>query len=195
MKVNYVGIIGGILAFISLILPWWTLTLSGISMGIPVSVDVLIYPYGGTVSFMGSTISVPMSTWFGSSALALIVIGGILGIIGSIIPAKRKTLIAGGVLALISIIIFAAGLQIQLSALGGASIPIPDGLSITMPAIGLFGSGAIEIMGVSLNYTCYLSFGFWIALIASILMLAATKKAEVIPPPPTPVTAPVPPPP
>ncbi|MEM2568144.1 MAG: hypothetical protein QXH20_06735 [Candidatus Bathyarchaeia archaeon] len=74
MKVNYVGIIGGILAFISLALPWWTMSMS-ISVGgeIPIpgsySVDASIYPYKGTVSasIMGIPVSmdIPVNVWYG----------------------------------------------------------------------------------------------------------------------------------
>ncbi|MEM0007007.1 MAG: hypothetical protein QXR89_01905 [Candidatus Bathyarchaeia archaeon] len=204
MKVNYVGIIGGILAFISLALPWWTMNMS-ISAGgeIPIpgpySVDISIYPYKGTVSasIMGIPISMDISinVWYGWAALVLVVVGGILGILGSIISGNKVMLVVGGILALLSIIIFAAGLQIELSQ--GMSIPPPTGTGtpLQLPALGLFSSGSFVLMDVPVNYSTYLSFGFWIALIAAILMFVAMRKAEKVAPPPTPVEAPAPPPP
>lgn len=188
MKVNYIGIIGGILAFISLALPWWTLSLSGTYMGITATIDLSLYLYKVTASAMGFAMDMPFTSWYNLLCLALVIIGGILGIIGSIILVKgKRVLVIGGLLALISIIMFAVGLQIGLST--GYSYG-----TISIPPIPLFGSGTLSMMGITYNYTCYLSFGFWIALVASILMFAASKKAEAIPPPPPPTTAPAPPP-
>ncbi|MEM2971204.1 MAG: hypothetical protein QW270_02110 [Candidatus Bathyarchaeia archaeon] len=100
MKPNYIGIIGGILAFVSLALPWWTMTMSSTFMGITYSVDVSVYPYQAKASAMGVSATVAMELWFGWAALALIILGGILGIVGSVMPAKGKTVIViGGVLA------------------------------------------------------------------------------------------------
>jgi len=182
LRLNYIGIIGGILAFISLALPWWTLTLSGQAMGVPISIsaDFSVYPYKSAVSFMGFSMDIPMNFWFGSTTLALVILGGILGIIGSIILDKGKTVLAiGGVLTLLSIIVFAAGLQSEFSKAGGLSIPspVPGGEPLEIPTIGLFSSGTWNIMGTTVNYSSYLSFGFWLALIAAIIIFVAMKKA------------------
>jgi len=196
LRLNYIGIIGGILAFISLALPWWTLTLSGQAMGIPISADFSVYPYKGAVSFMGFSMDIPMNVWFGSTALVLVILGGILGIVGSIILDKGKAVLAiGGVLTLLSIIVFATGLQSEFSKAEGFSIPIPaGGGSLEIPAIGLFSSGTWDIMGTTVNYSSYLSFGFWLALIAAIIIFAAVKKAVPAAVAPTPATPPPPPP-
>lgn len=194
MRPNYIGIIGGILAFISLALPWWTMTISSGAMGITVSGDVSIYPYRASVSALGMAMDIPMEIWFGWIALALIILGGILGLVGSIIPTRGKMVLAlGGVFALLSIIVFAVGLQTELSK--GFGIPG----TVTFPGIGLFSSGSFDIVSygeitVTLSYSTYLSFGFWLALIAAIIMFVAMKKAAeagpitpmapVAPPPP-----------
>ncbi len=199
MRLNYIGIVGGVLAFISLALPWWTMTLSGSISGIPISisVDVSIYPYKGTVSAspMGVPMSldIPMNAWYGLAALVLIVVGGILGIVGSIMHAREKMMLAaGGALALLSILIFAVGLQSEL--LSGMSTPLPMGMgTFQLPGIWLFSSGTFNFMGMPINYSTYLSFGFWIALVAAIIMFAAVKKAEEVAPTPTPMAAPPPP--
>jgi hypothetical protein len=191
LRLNYIGIVGGILAFISLALPWWTLTLSAMGM----SVNVSAYPYKATASFMGLSMDIPMEAWYGSAALVLIILGGILGILGSVMPAKGKSILAiGGVLALLSIIIFAAGLQGELSK--GLTIPSPTtgGSSLPLPEIGLFSSGTWTMPGVPvpMNYTSYLSFGFWLALVAAIIIFAAIKKAVLTPAVPTPAAPPPP---
>jgi len=185
-KINYVGIIGGILAFISLALPWWTMNLST-SAVIPISIDISIYLYKGAVSFMGFMLDLPISVWYGWSTLAFIVLGSILGILGSIISDKGKVMLgAGGALILLSMLIFAVALQIEL--LKGISIPslTGTGTSLQLPGITLFSSGSLNIMETQINYSNYLSFGFWLALIATIIMFISLRKARVVTPPPPP---------
>lgn len=164
MKPNYIGIIGGILAFVSLALPWWTMTVS--IMGISMSADLYLYKSG-----TDTTVEIGLE-WYCWAALALVLLGGILGIVGSVTEYGKKLLIGGGALALLSIIIFAVGLQMDLSG----------------TPVGLFSS--VTYMGAS--YSTYLSFGFWIALVAAIMMFIAPKKAPVetvpAPPPPPPPT-------
>lgn len=170
MKVNYVGIIGGILAFISLILAWWTVTFS--YSGVPISLDASLYLYQFTAVGIPLTTGVPWYCWV---AFALVVVGGMLGIVGSVTKFGKRFIAVGGALVLLSIIVFVAGFQVSgLSFLG-------------MSGIGLFSSGVL-ISGVfSLNYTSYLSFGFWLALVSAIVLFVAIRmhpKEEVVPAPP-----------
>jgi hypothetical protein len=178
LKPNIIGIVGGILAFISLALPWWTMSVS--SFGI--SVGVSVYPYMAGASEIG--LSTGISLWYGWVALTLIIVGGLLGIVGSVKPDKRKLLLVGGVLALVSIIIFAVGLQLDF-----LSIPSTE----VSPALALFGGSSISVSGYDISYFAYLSFGFWIALVAAIVMFVASRKkpaeAAVAPPPPPPPAA------
>jgi len=175
LRPNFIGIVGGILAFISLALPWWTFTMSFSYPGGSYSADLSAYLYQVTINsnipdFPSGTTS--PDVWWCSVALALVVIGGLLGIIGSIVtPFGDKLLIGGGVLTLLSAVIFAAGLQGDLAKVAGITSMIP-GMSI-----GLFSSGSLNFMGATLSYSTYLSFGFWIAIVAAILMFVAFKKA------------------
>ena len=84
---------------------------------ISMSAGVSIYPYQATASAMGASAIVTMELWFGWAALAFIVITGIAGIVGSLIVGKNGKIIltVAGILALLSIIIFAIGLQNELS--------------------------------------------------------------------------------
>ena len=175
MKINYVGIVAGIIAFISLALPWWTMTMSAEVMGIRVSSDVSVYLYQVTASAMGASVTVTMELWYGWAALALIVIAGIAAIVGSLIIGRtgKMILIVGGILALLSIIIFAAGLQGELS-----KAPPVSGF----PAVDLFSSGSWGFMGVSMDYSSYLSFGFWTALVATIIAFISLGKHPIAPP-------------
>lgn len=184
MKPNYIGIVGGILAFISLALPWWTMSMSSSIMTMSYSVDVSVYPYQAKASAMGMSITFTMELWFGWVALVLVVLGGLLGILGSLLSNQRKRLlISGGVLALLSIVIFAIGLQNEL-----LKAPVVPGF----PTVGLFSSSSYDYLGASMNYSTYLSFGFWLALVAAIIMFIASMRKPVeaapqpSPPPPAP---------
>jgi len=151
LKPNYIGIVGGILAFVGVALPWWTISAS--AAGITMSADLYLYQVSG----MGMTIGV--NEWYCWAALALGALGGVLGIVGSVTEYGKKLLIGGGALALIAIIIFAVGLQMQLSG----------------TPYGLFSSGTIG----GASFSTYLTFGFWIALVAAIVMFVASRKQPV----------------
>ena len=172
MKVNIIGIIGAILAFITLALPWWTCTISAGAMGMTLSFDVTVSLYEAKATAMGMSQTAPLDIWYGKVALALIIVAGILAIVGSVTRFGKKLLAGGGVLALISIIVFAVGLNDDLSR----TSPVPNAPS-GFPQIGLFSSGSFDYMGFSYSYSSYLTYGFWLALIAAILMFVAIVKA------------------
>jgi hypothetical protein len=178
LKPNYVGIVGGILAFISLVLPWWAISVSSSAMGQTFSGGASVYPYQATATAMGVSETVSMNLWFGWIALVLVVIGGLLGLIGSVVTAGRRMLLAvGGLLLLLSIMVFAVGLQNEISN---------ENLATGFPTgAALFSSSSYNYGAVSMNYSTYLSFGFWLALVAAIIMFAASvrKPVEAIPQP------------
>ena len=95
--------------------------------------------------------------------------GALIEISASIILSKARVILAaGGILVLLSTIVFAAGLENDLSK----------------TIVGLF---------TGPPYVTYLSFGFWLALTGAIVMLAASmKKPKAIAPqlflPPPPLT-------
>lgn len=187
MKLNYVGIVGGILAVVSLALPWWTMSVSSSALGSTFSMDASMYPYQATATAMGVSEIVSINLWFGWAALALVVIGGLLGLVAGVITARRTLLAVGGLLVLLSIIVFAAGLQNEISN-GTLATGFPTG-------VGLFSSSSYNYMGLSMSYSTYLSFGFWLALVAAIVMfVASTRKiVETVPQPssvPTPTAPP-----
>jgi predicted lysophospholipase L1 biosynthesis ABC-type transport system permease subunit len=186
LKPNIIGIVGAIISFVSLAVPWWTTTMSVNPSVMGFSRSVSIYPYQASVSSGGASTTVQLNTWYGWVAFALIVVGGLLGLAGSLMRGARVILAAGGVLALFSIVVFAAGLQDDLSN----KTVVPG-----WPAVGLFSIGNL---GGS-SYTAYLSFGFWLALVGAIVMVAASLRkpqaggvspATPAPAPPTPPPAP-----
>ena len=173
------GIVGGILAFVSLVVPWWTVSVDvhtavgSVFMG---QASVYLYQATAVATVAGSTNSEPvfMNLWFGWVALALVVIGGWLGLAGSVTKrVQGRTLLAlSGSLIIFSIIVFAAGLQYQITD-GTWASGFPTGLGI-----GLFSSGShqFDIFGSSENYFSYLSFGFWLALVAGVMMFMALRR-------------------
>jgi hypothetical protein len=175
LKPRYLGIAGAIIAFVSYALPWWTTTLS-------LGVSYSLYVNEAAASFPAS-----MNLWYAWTALAVIIIGGVLGILGSLVQSTRLVLLVGGMLALLSVAIFAVGLQNQLSDLGSSfwGLTFSGG-----PTVGLFSSGSYS----GVDYATYLSFGFWLALISAILMLAACRKRPVTIGPTAQPPQPVPPP-
>jgi hypothetical protein len=169
LKQNILGIVGAIIAFISLVLPWWTMIVSFSAF----SYSYSIYPYQAS-SALGIDI------WYGWAALVLVLIGGVLGVAGSLAQRTKMILVIGGLLVLLSIIIFAVGLQNALSQ---------SAVAMVYRNVSLFSSGSF----LDANYTTFLSFGLWLALIATIVMLAASRiklEASVQPavpqPPPSP---------
>jgi hypothetical protein len=166
LRRNISGIIGGILAFVSLALPWWTMSVSNsLATYGNLSFDVSVYPYMAGMS--GLDVSGGLSLWYGWVALALIIIGGLISIVSSLQRGRAKILSIGGALVLFSILIFAVGLQIDF-----LNVPSTEGT----PAFALFGSGSLSESGYNVSYTAYLSFGFWLALAAAIVLLIASRK-------------------
>jgi len=149
--VNILGIVSAILMFVSLILPWWTLTVEG--------------GYGaGTTSFflIGPSPSLPANSaifaiWL---ALGLVVVSGISSLVGSVKVGARSALLWGGILAALSVVIFAIGLQVFISGV--------------FLRVSLFYSGPFD---GGYTASAYLSFGFWLALVAVIMAIAAYRRS------------------
>jgi hypothetical protein len=159
LKLNYIGIVGAIIAFISLALPWWTASAS--YSGIGLTYNWNLYDAG--------TIGAGMNLWYNWVALLLVVLAGILGLAGSIMQNGKKILMGGGLLAVLAIIIFPVGLQMDLSS--------------NNSPFGLFSSTSVS----GYSYSTYLSFGFWLALVSAIIMLVAAMRTTKTSPTPSPV--------
>jgi hypothetical protein len=171
LKLNFIGIIGGILGFVSLALPWWTITASYGAF----STDISVYLYQAT--YLGRSMSIPNEFWYAWAALALVLVGSVLALTGSVITAKRRVLLSlGGVLVLVGVVLFPIALQLNIpnaAVLLGADAP---------PGLGVFSSGSYSLGPFSANYVTYLTLGFWIALVGCILMfVAASRKVPAEP--------------
>jgi hypothetical protein len=172
-RLNYVGILGGIVAFASLFVPWWTATatvpvtsLGTIKLYYPL--EFSLYLYEASASFVANPALytnkvVTLALWFCWVTLALAALAGILAVVGSVRPGKGKwILVIGGLVALVSIVVFAVGLEIELIATG-------SGLDLFDTITGSWGT-----------LSTYLSLGFWSALIAGAIMLFAASRSSLI---------------
>jgi len=160
------GRTGGIMIIVSLFLPWWTFFL--ISGAGSAFAGVWLFGgwiYGGGLSIGGFTSELAV-------AAALVIVSGALGIIST---RDRKFSLVGGALGLLGALVF----LLKLSDVSG-------GL-----AIGSVFFGAQSAAGDSAFW--FLSFGFWLAIASSIIMLLAKPTIpEVRAPPAVPAAAPPP---
>jgi hypothetical protein len=179
-KPELLGIVGGVIALLSLALPWWTVTFSWNMMGIAQNQTwVLVYLFQAIAGLSGHYNFPPSShvdLWFGWIALGLLVVGGLLGILGGL-RQRVKMILVGGLLVLASMTVFAVGLQNELW-----KGPIdPWGF----PVSGLFSSGIavsrtlIPLPLEGITYMAYLTYGFWIALASAVIMFAAPMVKRV----------------
>jgi hypothetical protein len=165
-KLNYLGILGAIVAFASLTMPWWNITaiipIMGLGNSTVIDFPLYLYSTSANIIVNPSTLVVSLDLWFCWATLPLVASAGIFAIVGSIAIRKgNRILLVGGVVGLFSIVIFAIGLQTELSALG-------SGLDLFTMASGPWGM-----------LTAYLSYGFWGALVASVAMLVAATRGSV----------------
>ena len=151
-----IGMVASALVFASLVLPWWTASLTG--YGIVFSVSMYLY------SPNVSTPDVQMTNSWVWLVFALAMTCGLLGLAGSVGEKEinQKLLIGGGLLMILSLFVFAGG--VQLLVVGNVVMGAPSALFFSSSYDGF-------------SYLCYLSYGFWLAMAAAILMFFASTKA------------------
>jgi len=182
-----------------LLLPWWIMPISS-TVTVPyygewrVHGDISVYTYDArmTMEAMGlketESIVDGVSIWYGYVALVLIIIAGIAAIGGSLTIGKegKYLLIVAAIVALLSIIIFAVGLQNELSK--GVEPGYPQLRLISRESS--FSTYVPEVGSVvEFHYSTYLTFGFWLALAAALIALLASDKHPMAPPPSPPPPA------
>lgn len=93
--------------------------------------------------------------------MALVIVGGILAIVGSVLTMSKAKLmlLGGGVLDLLSLVVFVLGFSAAPS--GGTC----GGYSLIFCSQSLSGA----------SVSAYLTYGYWIALVAGILSIVAMK--------------------
>jgi hypothetical protein len=168
LKADFASVAGGLLAVSSLAFPWWTVSVVFRTMGIAHDPGYMsLYLYRADATATGWSRNSHLNLSFGWITLALVVSAGLLGILGGLRGRTRMVLI-GGSCAIASVTVFVASLQSELSN----GPVVPWGFIVT----AVFSSATINQEYLSsVSYTAYLSFGFWIALAAAVILLTSAK--------------------
>jgi hypothetical protein len=174
LKLNYLGIIAGIVAFVSLFLPWFTIELWTRNLSNPMNFVAGLYQLTGTVE--GVAKSIFLVLWFNGGAFILMLIAGLLSLAAGIFIKKHQEMIFLGscALALIAIGIFGYGLINSNFAIA----EINPGYVISQFPEGSFGMSADESMLYSYDYSWTMGMGFWLALASAVLTLLAALMSK-----------------
>jgi len=154
MKVNYLGIIAGVIVLTCLLLPWYTVTTTNTTpTGTTETTSFTVYLYQVTTTVNGVEQATQLHVWLGLSTLILLSVTGVGCIVGSLRNGRkgRLMLVFTGILALVSVMTF--GLALHQNNLA-PQFSVPDYTAST------FRSG-----------TWQMASGFWIALSAGVLNL------------------------
>lgn len=148
-------------------MPWWNVTASVNFAGAGNStlMEYSLYLYGASAGVLVNPPSqiVTLNLWFCWATLVILTLAGILAVVVSLRPrVGRRMLVLGGFAALLSVVVFAAGLQTELSATG-------SGLDLFKTAEGNWGT-----------LSAYPSFGFWGGLVAAAIMLFAARRSSAV---------------
>jgi hypothetical protein len=157
MKVNVIGVASAIIAFASLALPWWTMTISLLET--PLSWNMYTWGVRSPTEIVGDSLLFDFADWYRYAALAFIVVGVILGLVGSVTVGRRgwNILATSGISMILAAIIFVAGLATD------------PALADATPPIGIFESKEVTILEFSYSISTYLHIGFFLAITAAIL--------------------------
>jgi len=120
----------------------------------------------------------PMHGW--KQRPRLILIAGILAIVGGLISVKKgkKILVLAGILILFSVVVYTFGLQNELPKMTNDLHNYPYNL-VDFPEVQLFSSGSYSHPTYPIpawNYSSYLYLGFWIDLIATVLVFISANR-------------------
>jgi hypothetical protein len=149
MRVNILALVAGVLAFVSLVLPWWVLEVGN-------ETAVTWYVWGPEGTAPAGDYNFGLGVYV---SLALIAVAGILALISGIkADEKRKNLLrTSGVLGVCSVAVFAIAVHLWVN-------------DVYISVNSLFYSGAY---GGGYDANAYLYLGFFVALAASVLSLVA----------------------
>ncbi len=166
VKINYIAVVSGILAIISLALPWFNGAFKGITYDMQFTAS--LYQISGVVNGISETTFV--NIWFGLVAVVFLLITVVSSFVGSMIAGKKGQLLilSAGILALMSMVVFGAGMlnsdfaKEELNPAYTLSY-FPDSFGLTTQ----------QIDADWYTYSWSLNFGFWTALAAGIIAFAS----------------------
>jgi len=144
------GRTGGIILLVSIFLPWWNMIFSGMGM----SAFAGIWLFGTVASGSGYGIGITQGAFVSEFVVSIIflILSGAFGIASK---TDRKLSLAGGALGLFGALVF-------LIRLG----------DISTGTTGSVFFGSESALGISAFW--FLSIGFWLSIIGSIIMLVAS---------------------
>jgi hypothetical protein len=132
--------------------------------------DAYLYQLQGTVN--GANASVFPAVWFVYAALAMMVLTVVFCLSGSLLTGRKGQLLLlfAGILALLSMAVFGAGLLMSDYAQTNRE---PGALMNLYPS-GAFALTADQAMEDIYHFTWWLSYGFWLTLVSAIISFVAT---------------------
>lgn len=165
-KINYLALIAGILALVTLALPWFNGAFKGETNDMQFTAS--LYQISGTVN--GTSESTIALVWFGLVSIAFLVVSAVASFAGSVFVGKRGQMLIlfGGILALLSMAVFGAGMlnsdfaNMDLNPAYTLSY-FPDNFGLT----------AQQIDADWYHYSWSLNVGFWMALVTGIIGFAS----------------------
>jgi hypothetical protein len=172
MKINYFGVVAAVLAFASLVLSWYTVTMTAVGASIKMDFTVYLYQIQGTVNGVSAT-AFP-NIWFVWGALALMVITAVGCLAGSVLAGRKGQLLLlmAGILALLAMVAFGGGLLNS----NYANEDLEPASAMGLFPANAFGITVDNAMQYGYNFVWSLSYGFWLAAVAPSLL---AKKSAV----------------
>jgi hypothetical protein len=165
-KRNYLAIIAGILALVTLALPWFNGAFKGETNDMQFTAS--LYQISGTVN--GTSESTVALVRFGLVAVAFLVIAAVASFAGSIVMGKKgqMLILTGGILSLLSIVVFGAGM------LNSDFADMDLNPSYTLSYFpDHFGLTTQQIDADWYHYSWSLNIGFYMALVTAIIGFAS----------------------
>ena len=149
MRVNLIALVAGVVAFVSIALPWWILEIGNVE-------TVTWYLWGPTDPVPAGEYNYGLGVYV---SLALIAVAGILALVGGFkVEEKGRNLLrTSGVLGVCSVVVFAIVMHLWVN-------------NVFINVDSLFYSGAY---GGGYNANAYLYLGFFVAIVAAALSFVA----------------------
>lgn len=186
-KFNWFGLVGGattiLVIVVSLVYPWWQLTVGDDLMTINAS------PVNMNLGYLDTSFTIPFIWALNIVSILILLASGIAMLIYSIIPRKsysKHLLDFGYKKPLFTVLFFVIGLVV-------AMIILQVDLSINVPLMGSTTSTLpiplVSGITLSLLLTAAFQWSFWLAVVAAALCIAARLYHRKVVPTPSATTA------
>lgn len=164
------------LSLASLALSWLSVSMTAYGASLNMQFTAYLYQIHGTVN--GVSANAFPNVWFVWGALVLMVVVAVGSFAGSFLAGRRGLLLllTAGILALLAMVVFGAGLL---------SSSYANSDSEPASVMGLFSSNAFGVtannaMQYGYDFVWYLSYGFWLAIGAAIMAFVGTAAPALM---------------